>query len=77
VTVALFFERGQPLLGVSKFRAGGGSARGQFGAALFIGANARFAAIAFDGNLVQAVAILPGFSFDRVSTLRTLGVVFF
>jgi hypothetical protein len=77
MTVALFLKRGQPALSLRELRFGGRRAHDQFRAAFLVGSNARFAAIAFDRDLVETVAILPRLGLDRVSALRALGVLGF
>src|SRR5260370_34126141 len=75
VTVAFFFECREASLSLRKFRVGRGAPDDQFGAPFFIISDAGFATIAFDGNLVEAFAILPSLHFDCVSTLCVLGVL--
>jgi hypothetical protein len=77
VTIAFFFKRGEPSLSLRQLRFRGRRAHDQFRAALFVGADARLAAIAFDGDLVEPVAILPRLAFDCVAALGALGVLFF
>ena len=64
-------------MGLRQFRFGGCRAHDQFRAALFVGSDARLPAIAFDCDLVEAVAILPRLGLDRVAALRALGVLGF
>ena len=77
MTVAFFFERGEPMLSLRQLRFRRGRAHKQFRAAFFVRAYARLAAIAFDRDLVKPVAILSRFGFDRVTALRALGMLRF
>ena len=77
VAIAFFFERRQALLSLRQLRFGGRRAHHQLRAALFVGSDARLAAIPFDRDLVETVAILPRLGLNRVSALRALGVLGF
>ena len=77
VTIAFFLKRRQSSLSLRQLRFRGGGAHDQFRAALFVGADARLAAIAFDRDLVKPLAILPRLGFNCVSALRALGLLGF
>ncbi len=72
---ALFFERLQAEGRLREFGFGRGHARDEFGGTLFIGANARLAAIGVQGDLAEAISILTGFGFDGIAALRALGML--
>ena len=77
MAVQFFLERREPLLGLRQLCFGGGGANHQFRRALFVGADARLAAIAFNRDLVEPLAVLSRLGLDRVSALGALRVLFF
>ena len=72
---ALFFERLEAEIRLREFRFGRGHAPDEFGGTFFIGADASLAALGFQGDLAQAIAILAGFGFDGVAALGALGML--
>src|SRR5271157_5139722 len=55
----------------------GRRAHNEFRAALFVASDARLAAVAFDRDLVEPLAILPRLGLNRISALGALGVLGF
>ena len=74
---ALGLQLLQALHRLRQFRFGGGGAQGQFGGALFVGADARFTAVGFDGDVAEPVAIFAGLRFDGIAALGAVGVLGF
>src|ERR1700686_5137704 len=60
MTVAFIFKSHESSLSLCQFGLGGGAADQQFGAALFVVANAGSSAITFNRNFVKSFAILAG-----------------
>ncbi len=77
VTVQFFLQRREPTFGLRQLCFGGGGAHHQFRRALFVGADTRLPAIAFDRDLVKPLAVLSRLGLDRVSALGALGMFFF
>src|ERR1019366_10474964 len=77
MAVPFSLKRREPVLRLCQFGFRRRCPNDQFGAALFVGADARLSAIAFDGNLIEAVAILARLGLHRISALRALRVLGF
>ena len=69
------FQRRQTSAGLTQFCVGRSRARHQFRAALFVRTAPRMSAVDLQGNLVQAVAVLPQLSIDRITPLRAFPVL--
>ena len=69
MTVPFFLKRREPLLRLRQLCFCGCRARDQFRAALFVGSDARLPAIAFDQDLIEALAISAVSPLARCETL--------